>query len=417
MIIIKNVKTPQGVSATFQIKSPHRFTIDCENKLLALPALIDPHVHFRTPGAEHKENWITGAQAAIAGGVTTVFDMPNTSPPTVSRERLRLKEVLVRKQLEEIEIPLRHHFYLGAHREYISEIPKIRGEAIGIKVYMGSTTGDLLVDDEKTQKRIFELAAKQGMVVGVHAECEHSMKQRQESFSEVKDPSVHSKIRNSSTASRATESAIELAKETGVKLIILHMSTKEETELVRQAKKDGLPVYAEASPHHLFLSEQSYDRWGTLVQVNPPMRSTEDQEGLWEGIHDGTIDTIGSDHAPHTMEEKSRPYGEAPSGVPGVETILPLLLNAVNDGRLSLDQVVALTRTNIEKIYGLPTNEDLVLVDMDLEREVRSKDLKTKCGWSPFTGCNLKGWPVYTICQGEVFSVTTQKVEPYVAAV
>ncbi len=415
MIKIENVQTLEGLIPELQIKSSHEHSLDAEERLLALPALIDPHVHLRTPGAEYKENWITGAQAAIAGGITTVFDMPNTTPATVSREHLRLKELLVRKQLAEVGIPLRHHFYLGADREHLGEIAKAKDTAIGLKIYMGSTTGGLLMDDDASLQRAFELAAENNVLVGVHAECERTLNKRKQMFGEVTDPSTHSKIRHSATAERATARAIELAKRTGARLIILHLSTKAELEQVRQAKKEGLPIYAEVTPHHLFLEEQNYDRWGTLIQVNPPIRSKEDQEALWEGIRDETVDTIGSDHAPHTLEEKAKPYGEAPSGVPGLETTLPLLLNAYKQGRITLEQIVKLTRTNIEKIYGLPSNNDVVLVDLELEKEVRVKELKTKCRWSPFAGCILQGWPIYTICQGEIFEVSANRVTPYAA--
>lgn len=340
--------------------------------IISLPAIIDPHVHFRTPGQEHKENWETGAQAAIAGGITTVFDMPNNTPSTTNTETLRYKKQLIDKQLEKIKIPLNYYLYLGATSNNTAEIARLKNQVIGVKLFMSSSTGDLLVDKKQDQEKIFAKCAELDMILAVHAV-------------------------------KVVSDALELAKKYNTKLYICHVSTEEEIKLIKQAKKDGIKVSAEATPHHLFLSEIDYNRLGTLGQMNPPLRTTSDQNALWQAISDGTIDTVGTDHAPHTLSEKAKPYPDSPSGVPGIETCLPLLLNAYNQGKITLEKIAELTHFNIQKIFNLPKNNDEVIVDLDLEKEVKNENLKTKCKWSPFAGMKLKGWPIGVIINNQKF--------------
>jgi dihydroorotase len=404
MITIKNVKLLDDQIKDVQIKGEEKL-IDAKGELTLLPALIDPHVHFRTPGHEFKENWISGAKAAIWGGYTTVFDMPNTNPPCTTKKALKEKIELVNKQLQEVDIPLRVKFYLGADENHLEEIIHCRDEIIGIKIYMGSTTGGLVMHKKSALEKVFQIAAQEDIIVTVHAEDEAIIQKNQKLYSQIKEPSVHSKIRERASAIKATTEAIELAERFGTELMIAHVTTKEELDLIRQAKKKGLLVYGEATPHHLFLTEQDYPALGTKAQMNPPLRTKEDQQALWEALRDGTIDVIGSDHAPHTLQEKSLPYGQAPSGVPGIETTLPLLMTASLGGLLSVEKVVALTRLNPERIFRLTPNSDVILVDMKTERVVDESRLKTKCGWSPFAKKNLRGWPVYTICQGRCYAV------------
>lgn len=362
--------------------------------LYKLPALIDPHVHFRTPGAEHKENWISGAQAAINGGVTTVFDMPNNTPSCCTFERLMQKKALIQEQLNEAGIPLRYSLYFGADRQNIQEIPKSKGHVIGIKIFMGSSTGSLLIDDEATLDEIFRMAADLDMIVSVHAEDEAIIRENK-SLYPTTDPAMHSVIRSREAAIKAVTRAIDLSQKHGTELCILHVGSKEEVELIRQAKKEGIRVYGETSPHHLLLSVDDYAAWGNLVQVNPPLREKEDQQCLWNALNLGILDFIGTDHAPHTLEEKQKPYGQSPSGIPSIDLLLPLLLNAVNQQKMTLDTLVKVTRTNIEKIFRLPANDDFVVVDLNMERMVTDEQLKTKCGWSPYRGKLLKGWPIF----------------------
>lgn len=399
MLTIKNVKTLQGKTQDITVKSEKDQVIDGKN-LTLLPALIDCHVHFRTPGAEHKENWITGAKAAISGGITTVFDMPNTNPPTVDLKSFEEKKKIIDGQLKEVGIPLHYSLWLGADKNHLTNFGGVKRLAVGLKIYMGSSTGGLVMNAREDLERAFQLAAQENMMVAVHAEDEKLMQERRELFKGETNPSYHSKIRDRTVAIQATKEAISLAEKHGTQLFILHVSTKEELDLIREAKKRQLLIYAETTPHHLFLNENDYAKWGTKVQVNPPLRTKEDQEALWRAIHDGTIDTIGSDHAPHTLEEKGQPFGKAPSGIPSVELTLPLLLNAVHEKKLNLETLIKLMRINPEQMFNLQRNKDVVLVDLELEKEVRDENLKTKCGWSPYQGKTLKGWPIYTILNG-----------------
>lgn len=375
---------------------------------MTLPALIDPHVHFRVPGSAHKEDWRTGARAAIAGGVTTVFDMPNNNPACTTAERLREKKTAIESQLVDAGIPLRYHLYLGATQNDMSALEPASGQYVGIKVFLGQSTGDLLMEDDRAFDELCRKAAALGAIVAVHAEDEATMQHNKQTLQQSNttiDVSMHSKIRSREAAMVALQKAIAAAKKYGTKLYILHASTKEEVTMVREAKRNGLTIALETTPHHLFLNESAYATLGTKAQMNPPLRTEEDQVALWQGLRDGTIDTIGTDHAPHTLEEKNQPYGKAPSGVPGIETLLPLMLTAVRDGKLTLDRLMAVTRTNAETFFGLPAKNDTVAVDMDTVRAVRGEHLKTKCAWSPFEGWELVGWPVATVLRGKKFVV------------
>lgn len=403
MLTIKNVKLLDGTIGEHTIDSDEPFLIDAEGRLTMLPALIDPHVHFRTPGQEYKENWKSAAQAAICGGVTCVFDMPNNSPPCTNEKNLDAKLELINKQLEEVEIPLRYHLYFGADADQLEDLGKVKNKVIGLKIYMGSSTGGLTMDEASALDRAFQLAAQHDVIVAVHAEDEEIMQANSKKYAGSKHPSTHSKIRSRDAAIKATQQAISLAEKHSTQLLICHVSTAEEIEMIRQAKKRELLVYCEVCTHHLFLNETDYDHLFTLGLVNPPLRTAGDQEAIWEGIRDGTVDFMGTDHAPHTLEEKTKPYGQAPSGMPGVQTLLPLLLNAYNQNKISLEQIVRLTHINIEQIFGLDRTQDFVLVDLEMSKEVKVSELKSKCGWSPYAGMTLKGWPIYTILKGKVF--------------
>ena len=404
MIRIKSVFTPDGTVIDVSLPSDEDRTIDAQG-LTLLPALIDPHVHFRTPGLEHKENWETAAKAAIYGGITTVFDMPNTMPPTITYERLQEKEALVQQQLKRIGIPLHHGFYLGADKNHFDAIPRCKKKIVGLKVFMGSSTGDLVMDDDSSLHAAFSLAASHDLILAVHSEDEALIHERKKQFQGNTNPQVHSEIRNDEVAFRSTQKAIELARLYKTRLYILHVGTKREVQLIKQAKKEGLNVFVETTPHHLFLTIDDYAEFGTKVQMNPPLRTKEDAAALWQAIHEGVIDTIGSDHAPHTLEEKAKPYGQAPSGIPGVETTLPLLLDACNQGRISLKQIMRLMRERVLEIFRLQPNDDYILVDMNMKKTVQDSALKTKCRWSPYAGRNLQGWPVYTILKGSIYEL------------
>lgn len=403
MLTIKNVKMLDGTVGEKTLESEKSFLLDGEGRLLLMPALTDPHVHSREPGHEYKEGFRSLAKAAVRGGITRIFDMPNNDPPCTTKENFFAKEKLVEKQLEKGGIPLRVHLYFGADEKHLDDLGAVKERAIGLKIYMGSSTGGLTMARREALERAFQLAAQYGKIVAVHAEDEAIMRRNREKFGATKEPSMHSKIRGREAAIAATKEAIELAEKYGAELLICHTSTEEEIELIREAKRQEILVYCEVSPHHLFLDESDYDRLHTLALVNPPLRAARDREALWQAIDDDIVDFIGTDHAPHTLEEKMLPYGEAPSGMPGVETLLPLLLNACSEKRISLEKIVRLTSINIEQIYGLNRTNDFVLVDLELTKEVKVSELKTKCGWSPYAGMRLKGWPVYTVLKGKVY--------------
>ncbi len=404
MITIKGVKTPDDTVIDVSLESDEDIIIDGRG-LTLLPALIDSHVHFRTPGLEHKENWETAANAAIYGGITTVFDMPNTLPPTITLERLEEKEKLIKEQLKKAGIPLHFGLYLGADKSHFDQIERCKHKIAALKVFMGSSTGNLVMDDDNSLHAAFSLAASHDLLLAVHAEDEALIHERQALFQGRTDPKTHSELRNDEVAARATEKAIGLARLYKTRLHILHVGTKREVQLISQAKKEGVHVTFETTPHHLFLTIDDYAKFGTKVQMNPPLRTREDAAALWATIQEGLLDTIGSDHAPHTLEEKARPYGQAPSGIPGVETTLPLLLDACNQGRLTLKQIIRLMRGRVLEIYRMPGNDDYVLVDMNKKAVVDERSLKTKCRWSPYAGRQLQGWPVYTILKGKVYEL------------
>jgi len=403
MIEIRKVQTTDGHRIDHFIESDSQISIEAQD-LMLFPALIDPHVHFRTPGQEHKEDWETGARAAIAGGVTTVFDMPNNDPPCITSERLIEKKRLIETQIARAKIPLRYRLFFGADAQHLGELPKVKNQIAGLKIYMGSSTGGLLMSDRKALEEAFRIAGLHDILVAVHAEDEHLIQLNQKKHVGP-DPRLHSTIRSPAVAAKSVSLAIELAKKHKARLYIVHVSSKEELDLIREAKKEGLPVYAEAAPHHLFLSDAAYDKLGTKALVNPPLRASKDCEALWEAVSDETIDTIGTDHAPHTLEEKNRPYGSAPSGFPSIELYFPLLLNAYHEKKLSLEQIVSLTHTRPQEIFDLPLNEDIVLVSLFEKRQVADSKLHTKAKWSPYAGWTLQGWPRYTILGGKLFDL------------
>lgn len=398
MLKIRNVQTVDGRRIDLTLEGEDR-VIQAKD-LVLLPALIDPHVHFRTPGAEYKETWESASKAAISGGVTTVFDMPNNTPSCITAERLAEKKKIIDAQLK---IPLRYGLYLGADQNHLDEISKVKDQIVGLKIYMGSSTGDLLMRDPAGLEKAFRIAAENDVLVAVHAEDEDLIEKRKVECKAALHlgAKAHSVIRNAEVAARAVGVAIGLAKKYGTRLYIAHVSTREELDLVRRAKMAGLKVYAEATPHHLFLNTKAYERLGTCALVNPPLRDS--CEALWEAIGDGTIDTIGTDHAPHLLEEKRRPYGSAPSGFPSIELYLALLLNAHHEKKISLAQIVSLTHTRPQEIFRWPPNDDAVLVDLEKSRTVDDVHLRTKAKWSPYAGMVLRGWPRYTILNGKAY--------------
>ncbi|HEV3269795.1 MAG TPA: dihydroorotase [Candidatus Rhabdochlamydia sp.] len=403
MITFKQVSTIDGKRLDWQIPSAKEMTFDSRH-LTLLPALIDPHAHFRTPGLEYKEDWKTGAKAALQGGITTVFDMPNTLPITNTLERVLEKKQLIQKQLKQAKISLHFDLYLGVDKNHFSEIARCRNEVIGLKIFMGSSTGGLLLDDDVSLETAFKLAAENDLLVAVHAEDQDLILKRKARFSHHKGPKIHSKIRNEQVAYLATSKAIDLARKYHTRLYLLHISTSQEIELIRQAKEEGLCVYCEVTPHHLFLSTKAYDSLGTKAQVNPPLRQKVHSNALWQAIREKVVDTIGSDHAPHTLEEKSANYPKNLSGMPGIETTLPLLLDACNRGKIQLSDIEQLMHKKILEIFRLPSCQDIVLIDMQKTQMIDPSLLQTKCSWSPYAGFTLKGWPVMTVLGDNLYA-------------
>lgn len=402
MINIENVLTLSQTRTNYQIDSPQDITIDGSH-LLLMPALIDTHVHFRTPGHEYKENWISGAKAAIAGGYTTVFDMPNTNPPTLSQQALIEKKHLIETQLKEANIPLRYKLYLGADKNHFDEIEKSKDSLAALKVFMSFSTGSLLMDDDSSLHAAFAIAKALDILICVHAEDQKLIEQNTFKHQHRQDFLSHSEIRSIEAAALGVKKAIKLCRIYKTRLHILHISTEDELKLIKEAKKEHLPVTCETTPHHLFLDDSFYETLQGKAQVNPPLRTKKHHLALLDGIHQGIIDTIGSDHAPHTLEEKSLPYRQAPSGMPGIETTLALLLNAYHEKLLSLEEIVSLTSVKAQHIFQIPPNEDIVLVDLNKEKKVEETFLQTKSRWSAFSQMTLKGWPIYVVLKNRLY--------------
>ncbi|MBD2626243.1 dihydroorotase [Trichormus variabilis] len=367
--------------------------------LTLLPGVIDPQVHFREPGLEYKEDLFTASCACAKGGVTSFLEMPNTRPLTITQQALDDKlERASNKCL------VNYGFFIGATAENLPDL-LLAKPTPGIKIFMGSMHGDLLLDEEEALEAIF---AQGKRLIAVHAEDQQRIKQRRQEFAGIDNPAVHSQIQDNQAALLATQLALKLSKKYQRRLHILHMSTAEEAELLRQDKPSW--VTAEVTPQHLLLNTSAYEKIGTFAQMNPPLRSLHDNEILWQALKDGVIDFIATDHAPHTLEEKAQTYPNTPSGMPGVETSLPLMLTEAMAGRCTVAQVANWMSKAVAVAYGIPNkgeispgyDADLVLVNLNTYRPVKREELLSKCGWSPFEGWNLTGWPVTTIVGGEI---------------
>ncbi len=367
--------------------------------LTLLPGVIDPQVHFREPGLEHKEDLFTASCACAKGGVTSFLEMPNTRPLTTTQQALDDK-----LQRASNKCLVNYGFFIGATAENLPDL-LLAKPTPGIKIFMGSMHGQLLIDGEEVLEAIF---AKGNRLIAVHAEDQARINQRRQEFAGIHDLAVHSQIQDNQAALLATQLALKLSQKYQRRLHILHMSTAEEANLLRQDKPSW--VTAEVTPQHLLLNTSAYEKIGTLAQMNPPLRSPHDNEVLWQALRDGVIDFIATDHAPHTLAEKAQEYPNSPSGMPGVETSLALMLTAAMEGRCTVAQVVNWMSKAVAEAYGIPNkgaiapgyDADLVLVDLNTYRPVRREELLTKCGWSPFEGWKLTGWAVTTIVGGEI---------------
>jgi dihydroorotase len=381
---------------------------------IVLPGPLDPQVHFREPGLEHKEDLASGSIAAAAGGVTGFMEMPNTSPSTT--DPARLADKLARAQGRCV---VDYGFFLGAtaeNAERLGEWETLEGCA-GVKVFMGSSTGDLLVPDDETLERVLRSGKKR---VTVHSEDDFRLRERYAAVAEGTHVSAHPDVRDVECAVRSTTRLLDLAEKTGRKIHVLHVSTAEELDLVRDRDLGDL-VTCEATPNHLFLvAPGCYEEHGTWAQMNPPVRDARHQAALRRALVEGPITCIGSDHAPHTPEEKARPYPHSPSGIAGVQTTLPLLLTAVRDGWLTLQDVLRLTVAGPALVYGVQGRGALVpgvegnlcVIDPRIAGPLARSWLKSRAGGSPFVGRELAGWPSATVLRGTVVFVDGEPLGP-----
>jgi dihydroorotase len=355
-----------------------------------IPGLVDTHVHFRSPGHPKKEDWASGSRAAASGGVTTVCDMPNTSPPTLNRETWEAKRALAAA-----ESRVNFGLWVGAAATNMDDVNDLMdsGDACGIKVFMGASTGPLLVDDP-TLVRIF--AETRGLI-GVHAEDEALLEASRLRFLDQPSPE-HNDVRPPEAAVAAVRRLIELTRAYPRSVHICHVSTAAELAILEDVR-GLLPITTEATPQHLWLSTETGQ--GNFTKCNPPIRSELDRRALWTAVRRNRIDTLGSDHAPHTREEKQRPYWEAPAGIPGVETLFPLLVAAIRQGRLTIERMVQLCCETPARLFGFPQkgsvkaghDADFLLFTEDELVKLLASDLLTRVGWSPFVGQRVGARP------------------------
>lgn len=371
--------------------------LDCRN-LHVLPGVIDSQVHFREPGATHKEDLETGSRGAVAGGVTAVFEMPNTKPTTTTREALadKISRATTRMFCD-------FAFYVGGTRENVAEISKLEklpGSA-GIKVFAGSSTGDLLVEDDAGLEAIISNLSRRA---AFHSEDEFRLRAR---IGEQRagDVTSHPVWRDAEAARLSTERLLRLARKHKKRVHILHISTAEELPLLAENRSYAT---VEVTPHHLTLTADDYVRLGTRMQMNPPVREARHRAAIWEAIQSGLVDVLGSDHAPHTLEEKAKPYPNSPSGMTGVQTLVPLMLDHVNKGRLSLQRFVDLTSHGPNRIFGmagkgrimLGYDADFTIVDLKRSETIKNSWIESRAGWTPYDGVKVVGWPVGTLVRG-----------------
>lgn len=372
-------------------------TIDCTG-LHVLPGVVDSQVHFREPGMEHKEDLETGSRAAVLGGVTTVFEMPNTDPLTTSESALADK---VRRATGRMHCDFA--FWVGGTRDnaaYVGELERLPGAA-GIKVFMGSSTGSLLVEDDEGVASILRNTRRRA---AFHSEDEFRLRARLGERVED-DPSSHPVWRDEIAALDCTQRLVRLARQARARIHVLHVSTAEEIDFL-EGHKDV--ATCEATPHHLTFTAEDYARLGTLLQMNPPVRAARHRTGIWRGVEQGIVDVLGSDHAPHTLAEKARTYPASPSGMTGVQTLVPVMLDHVNAGRLTIERFVDLTSHGPQRIFGMARkgriaagyDADFTIVDLKRRETITNAGQGSRAGWTPHDGRSVTGWPVGTIIRG-----------------
>ena len=394
------------------ILCPVDIVIDAKG-MLVIPGVIDGHVHLRLPGGETKETWEHASVACLLGGVTTVFDMPNTSPPLVTYDGIDAKAALIGEQ------PINYRFWFGATNDNMEGVARAATHpmVIGLKIYMGSSTGNLLVHEDEPLLAHFENCADQGLICGVHAESEVLIRSNQKKYKgRTLRMHDHCLIRDTEVEMADVRRALEFQRRTGVRLGLLHMSAPESVMLARGAKCRGRDVFVEVCGHHILLScDYLHGDHGGFFKMNPPLRTQEQMEQLRRLVCEGAaVDVLSTDHAPHTIAEKmSGDVTETPSGVPGVQTQLSVLLDMVSKGEMSLARLVDLTSRNAAQIYNMEGkgevaegyDADLVIVDMDVAVTIRNRDMASRCEWTPFDGMTVCGRPVYTIAKGIAYDL------------
>lgn len=387
-------------SATQQFSAQRTF--EAKN-LHVLPGLIDTQVHFREPGFPLKEDLASGTKAALLGGITGVFEMPNTQPPTLSAIDLNDKLSRARQRSW-----CHYSFYVGADLSNYERLPELENlpGCVGVKIFLGSSTGHLVLEDQKALEYVLSHCKKR---ISFHCEDEARLKERYSiAESSNGNPAAHPEWRDSQVAFLATQRIVQLAEKYQKKIHILHVTSKEEMEFLKNYKHF---VSVETTPQHLTLAApECYDQLGTLVQMNPPIRTEEHRQALWQGIDNGTVDVLGSDHAPHTLEEKRQKYPKTPSGMTGVQTILPLMLNHCHNKKISIEKIVALLAINPSRNWKIKNkgeitvgfDADFTIVDLKKHKRIENKWIASRCGWTPFDGMSITGWPVATLLNGQV---------------
>ncbi len=397
-IAVKNQRISE-ISSSLQSTSNNILDL---TGLTILPGLIDSQVHFREPGLTHKEDIQTGTRAAILGGITSVFEMPNTNPSTTTVEAFQQKMNLSKGRAN-----CHYSFFLGASSENISELANLEKlpHSPGIKIFLGASFGSLLVDDDVTFEQVMKHGKRR---LTIHSEDEARMRERKHIAIEAGHPRAHHIWRDEESAMISTRKAVMLARKYKRSIHVLHVSSSEEMAFLKE-NKDVASV--EILPQFLTLSApECYERLGTLAQQNPPIRDIRHLEHLWKAVQNGTVDIIGSDHAPHTLEEKNRPYPQSPSGFPGVQTLVPIMLNHVHQGNFSLERFTEMVSENPRRLFGvrnkgriqLGYDADFTIVDLKKEQTIKNSWIASKCGYTPFDGMKVTGWPTHTILKGQV---------------
>ena len=371
--------------------------VDCTG-LHVLPGVIDSQVHFREPGLTHKEDLESGSLSAVMGGVTGGFEMPNTNPLTTTRDTFEEKIRLGTRRMH-----CDFAFYIGGTHDNVAEQPELERlpGCAGVKVFMGSSTGSLLVPDDDGVEAILGAISRRA---AFHSEDEYRLEERKP-LRVPGDPSSHPVWRDPEAAMLSTRRLVALARKTGKRVHILHISTAEEMVFLA-AHKDVASV--EVTPHHLTLDETAYTRLGTYAQMNPPVRDKAHRDGIWAGVANGVADVLGSDHAPHTREEKDHPYPQSHSGMTGVQTLVPIMLDHVNAGRMSLERFVDMSSHGPNRLFGIANkgriavgyDADLTVVDLKRRETITNAWVKSRAGWTPYDGVTVTGWPVGTIVPG-----------------